>query len=341
MFGVADSPLLVLHPPTLMPREFRVSTDVRNLGIAGVVFFAMQLGFSQAAAPPETRSLVRIALAAFWGFWIVGSIDELVYYARFRLTVDGTRLTIRKRLRAQEIDLSAVTSARWSHMHPQVRFCDGHTCIRLAFESVCPEDRLPLIRLLREAIPQAAQRDWDIFCHRVALSWQRDALGVDAPRPLRDDEILLTRSSWDRLFGLCMAIVAVAAAVAIWLTASWRPLLAILQVTLIWLAIRTSCSQRGQRWHRITKSRDIPFLGFLLAWAIVCGGAVSVVHHFLASDIVPWIGLGISMVVLLVGLSPFEKQRAAELRQRAQGADTEWTRLLAVQGSEPGPEPPV
>jgi hypothetical protein len=311
-----------------MHREFRVSTDVRNLGIAGVVLFAMVLGFTQAAVPPETRPLVRIALAAFWGLWILASIHEVVYYARFRLVVDGSRVRIKRPLGDKEIDLATVASARWSHLRPHVRCCNGRNCIRLGFESFCPEDRLPLIRLLREAVPQTAQRDWDVFCHCVALPWQRAALGIDAPRPLRDNEILLTRRTWDRLFGVCLTVVAMAATLAIRLTGSWRPLLSIISVSLIWLSIRTTCPQRGQRFDRITKSRDVPFLGFLLVWAVIGGAAVSVVHYYLPSDLVYWIGLGFLMLGLLPVGRRFEKQRAAELQQASQGADSEWNRLL-------------
>ena len=313
----------------LMRREFTASTGVRNLAMLSIVFFGTMLVFTQFVIRPDTLLSARIALGAFWCCWLAAAIYELLYFKRFRMVVEGSRLAIEKPCRSYEMDLSRINRARWNHMPPLLKLNEGRNALRLDFRQFPPEDRQPLIELFRREIPENAQHGWDVFCHRVALPLRQVRADEDHDRPLEADEVLTTRRSYDRLFLCMLPAVAFIGGLAAWYSHSWYLLfLSLSSVGLVWLPLRFICPKKGYRTSRITRRQDRPYLVFLLA-ALACGLAGTWLSF--AFDAPPAIklgGTGLWFVAVLARAFREDKRRTAVMEQAAHGANAEWTLLL-------------
>lgn len=314
-----------------MRREFTASNGVRNLAIFSIVFFGAALVLGLAVMPRESRPYS----AAFWGCWMLAAIYELLYFKRFRMVVDGSRLAIAKPFRSYQIDLSQVNRARWQHVPTLLKLREGRNTLRLDFGQFRLEDRLPLIELFRAAIPRNAQHGWDVFCLRVALPLRQVGSEDDQNRPLEADQVLMTRRSYDRLFLCLLPVVAIVGGLAAWYSRSWFLLFwSFFSIGLIWAPLRLMCPKKGYRTSRITRGRDRPYLGFMLGALIVGSAGIWLSFAFDAPPAITWGGFGLWFLAVLARSVREGQRQAADLEQAAQGADAEWTGLLQAGTAE-------
>ncbi|MFO0897335.1 MAG: hypothetical protein U0836_07915 [Pirellulales bacterium] len=273
--------------------------------------------------------------AAFWACWMLAAIYDLLYYQRFRMVVDGSRLAIEKPFRSYEMDLAQVNRARWQHVPTLLKLKEGRNSLRLDLSQFRLEDRLPLIELFREAIPRNAQQGWDVFCRRVALSLRQVGAEDVQDRPLEADEVLVTRRRFDRLFLCMLPAVAVVAGLAAWYSHSWFLFFwSLSSIGLIWAPLRFMFPQKGYRAPRITRRRDRSYFGFLLGALVVGLAGIWLSFAFNAPPAITWGGAGLWILAVLWRAGLEGQRRTAELEQAALGADAEWNRLLAAGTAE-------
>ncbi len=182
-----------------MSEIFRIRKHHRNAAIAGMVLFGGMMIFSLMQIPaslPERRQSALLVIGflelLFTVFFLLAAWT-LRICQRETLIVDGSRITHNGVFRMVSLDLQEVTDVRWLGLKVILR--DPSRKLTIDLDKCEPPERRTLIRLVRRSTPVAAQRDWDRFCHAVALRlWQ-----APSAWRLRPWEVLLTRRHLDRL----------------------------------------------------------------------------------------------------------------------------------------------
>jgi hypothetical protein len=297
------------------PREFRQTKKglyIGGLGIAfGLSIVVATLVSTFWGDPTENNSeriplwvLVPSAIFTLMGIYLV------VAQRRTKVSIEGTRLVGRSPFSTYEFDLTNIESASWQ-LQPlnglvQLRAADQSA--KIPFQDFSKLDRLELIQLIHQNVPEERQHDWARFCHRIALplregwpSW----LVMDAPE---SQCVLVTRRHYDRLLGgLLLICIAIAVVLSLFFgihAAFALPLVAIG----FWLLLRLSIPREGSWSLRAPKESAVLIL--LLPLIAVLPGLLKAanISEQVAVTIIVFFGVALVARIYWVGRR-MEKQR--------------------------------
>jgi len=320
---------------TCYARVFRVRKHYRNVGIVGLLFFSA-VGIASVWAiwglgPPDRRAFaVWFASfpALFWGCFSGLSLWILLAYWRENLELADGQVVTQGVIRRRQLLLNSVTDARWKHMKSgAIRLRTMTERLTIYFDNFEPTERLWLIYVLRSLLPATAQRNWELFCLRIAIPLRdRDAPGNRLPGP---DEVTLSRSRWNCYFIPAILLSAVIGSVAYWKYGQPRVLVAPLMPTLLWLLLRYGTPRQGLVVKRMgTAPGESRFLFFLVWWF-----CLAVVGMLLYQFFKPPIPYAAAIAVtggiiwfggLLLRATQFDRQRQQGELEGARIATQQW-----------------
>ncbi len=261
--------------------------------------------YGQGAAPLDRRPLCYLMFGNFWGFFIGLSAFELLAWHRHKLTIRDDEIVNHGVFCTRRMDLDGVESARW-----QVGRVGGLNLqstsqkMKIDFYSYEPRERLALIHFFRDGLPESVQRNWDLFCYKIAIPLRYDEAGRQ--RPLRPGEAVVTRRRWDWLI-LPWTIVVAAGAFLHWrLLGQPTVLLAPLGIVALWLYLRWSTPRQGFRAERMSQNRkESRTWLFIVAW-LLCGViALGILEPMVANlAIAPWLAIASLFVIFAASSFP-------------------------------------
>lgn len=257
-----------------MDEIFRLRRYYRNLGGGGLVVYSAWAAIAFFVALTDLEIRHRLGAAAVMGgvplvmggmsFWL------LLAYRRAALTIRGEHVVDRGVVWSSEIDLAEVTEARW-----RLRPVGGSILLRspsarvsIGFAGYTNEERDRMIRHLRSVLRPDVQTGWNLFIYKHPFLKPPSSRLEPGP-----DEILMSRSRWDRYLWPALAVAGVTGTMAWRCTGELRFLLGPLPVLLgLWAFLRFSTPAEGMVARKFSTSRDrdlVHFLGFYLLWLLV------------------------------------------------------------------------
>ncbi len=267
-----------------MNATFRLRRLIQVAGIAfTLIFSAITVGFVTwllLLKEPEKEgfdgehsvAIVGGLCVTVLGGMTIFSMYTLAAYYVERLVVAGTTIQIRSVFQKREFVASEVDKLEWkiAPIAGRLVFLASGQKTRLDLHGFHPQDRLQIIRLLRNLIPDDKQEGWPLFCMKIGLplrdgvsskSGARSVMAAESPA----GEVLITRRRYDRLFAVLFPISLIAAAV-VSLAIAWPPdiLLPIVAtasavpilIFAFWLFLRFTIPPEGKRIPKVTGSYD-------------------------------------------------------------------------------------
>lgn len=278
----------------------------------------------------SAATLGGAGIAVFGLMFLLSLYMILAYYVE-RFTVDGSTVFVRSVFQNRQFDRTEIQNVKWKNSSNggNLRFRAFGRTTRLDLHGFAHEDRLQIIRIVREMVPAANQDGWEVFCHHIALPL-RD--GTSAMERVDDsiETVLITRRRYDRLVCLLLPLSIVVAVLLWWWTA--LPQFFVLPPSVIgfWLLLRFSMPKEGSRTQKLTshpvgRAQLVGWIAIALTQLLM----VLLMVAGAAEDLVCTIGL----VFMLVGMIPMfiwllracKQQKAADQRG-AETADEEWQR---------------
>ncbi|HVJ87239.1 MAG TPA: hypothetical protein VM452_16400 [Caulifigura sp.] len=241
-----------------MNETFRLTRATKYLGMTMSAIFltavVLSLGMLFLEDPARhgfhrthSREIVVGLSVALYGTMLLGSIYLWRSFYVERFTIDGTTLWVRSMFQDHRFDVSELTRLHWKirPISGKLRFetCGTHSVLDLGGYSTA--DRLRIIRILSELVPETVQENWPAFCHKIALPLR------DGPRSrLRIDPQLktvkITRQRYDRMAAIAIPLSAVAAVAIGVIWGVWTFLATPVLLVGAWLLLRSSVSPRGE-----------------------------------------------------------------------------------------------
>lgn len=210
--------------------------------------------------------LVPLAVFTLMGIYLV------VAQRRTSISIEGTRLVVRSPFATYEFDLTNVESASWQ-LHPpggSVQLKGVDKSAKIPLQDFSTPDRLELIQLIHQNVPEERQHDWALFCHRIALPLREgwpSRLVMDAPESQR---VLVTRRHYDRLFG-GLLLICIVIAIVFSLFFGRHAAFALPVVTIgFWLLLRFNVPREG-RWGLRVPQELATWILLLPVFAILSG----------------------------------------------------------------------
>jgi hypothetical protein len=249
-----------------MNETFRLQKKIKYQGIACTGFFAAVLmGYSSLffLEDPVRHGFkgehAAVAMGGFgvavFGAMLLMSLYLWTAYYVERFTIKGTTLSIRSMLQNRQFDASELQALEWRSWSPggTILFRVMGSKARLDLHGYSENDRLRIIRILRDLAPSPVQQGWPMFCQKVALPL-RDGKAWTMRREPTAQFYTISRKRYDRMLvvGLPLSV-----ALAIWLC--WRISLwqfAALPVLVIaaWLLLRFNTPAEGRTVTRLTST---------------------------------------------------------------------------------------
>ncbi len=252
---------------------FRLRKGYRNLGIVCLLFFVFT-GVASAwgiwSEVPPNRRVHALYLLIFslsvWGFMAGLSLWVLVAYYRESLTIRDGHVIQQGVIGKKEIDLADITDVHWIVIkRGKITLRTVMEKLKIYLDNFEPTERLWLIRRVRTGLPETIQRDWDLFCYKIAIPL-RDR-GVLANRPPGPDEVTLTRRRWDWYFFPFTVLCAAIGIVYCRQLPQPRILAVPLIAALLWIVLRFNTPRQGFVLKRIgAEPGQTRFLLFCLWW---------------------------------------------------------------------------
>jgi hypothetical protein len=247
---------------------FRLRKRIKHQGMAFVaIFLAIMAALSSVfflkdPAKHGFHGEHSVAVFGVFGLTVLGAmllmsiyIWATYYVARF--TINGTTLSIRSMFKNRQFDVSEVRRLTWrvDPMGGTIRFrlLGSKACLELY--GYAKEDRLAIIRALRDLVPSHVHEGWPQFCNRVALSLRDGEPSVVRSEP-SVQFCTITRSRYDRMFMYALPL-SVALAVLVWFSLGLWDFF-VLSVLLIaaWLVLRFHVLREGSRDVLLTSTLD-------------------------------------------------------------------------------------
>lgn len=193
-----------MNRETTAPREFRVRKSLARLAVACLVLFCLMMvgtAVGMAVDPPPNPAVPVPVLTAifvsFWGVFAAGATWMLLACRRSVLTIDEHGITQQGIRSCRSMEFSEVTELQWRVAPRGVVIRASARRLKIDLTDFVPEEQLWIIRAFRSRIDATRQTGWDPFCRAVANPVRR---GVEqADRPLKPEEVQLTRGRIDRL----------------------------------------------------------------------------------------------------------------------------------------------
>jgi hypothetical protein len=195
----------------------------------------------------HSRAILVGMSVALYGTMLLGSLYTWRSYYVERLTIDGTTLWIQSMFQDHRFDVSELERLKWNSRPAsgRIRFETPSLQASLDLAGYGTADRLRIVRVLVELVPDDLQENWPMFCHKIALPLR------DGPRSrLRTDPSLkfvtITRRRYDRLAAIAIP-VSIVAAVAVGLVWDvWSILVLPPLLAGAWLLLRFHVSPCGE-----------------------------------------------------------------------------------------------
>jgi hypothetical protein len=317
----------------------------RDLAWAGFAFLGLMVGvapFAIAGMPAQNRWLGASLFLAFMGcIFGVGPLLLLLDYRRSRLAIDGDRLAWQGLWRRGLLQLSAVEQLtwRWVKNYRIIVLQAPDQRLKISLDDYERETWLPLIRHLRNSIPEDRQRDWDWFCVKTALPLRgaENALAhqpSDAGEAALAADFTITRRRWDGFFLVTGVILAPVVIAWWWMMNDPRVFTIYPALVPLWLYLRITTPARGIRTKRW--SRDAPERRFL-GWSVLLMMPLSALCKLAQRHPVAWavyltvfIGWAVLTIWFMVRQ---ERRRNARDAAAVESAPLEWD--LGESNSQP------
>jgi hypothetical protein len=269
-----------------------------------------------------------MGVAVFGSMLLISIYIWAAYYVE-QITIAGTMIRIRSMFQRQELDVTELQCLKWrgDSIGGSILFRVLGAKARVDLYGYDKDDRLRIIRALRDMVPPDVQEGWPMFCHKVALPLRDGEPSILRAEPSAE-LVMITRKRYDRALAVALPVsVAIAVALSMWL-GFWHFLVLPFFVIAGWLLLRFSVPVAGYSELPLTSTFRGPtqliglgaaFGSMLLAAALRLAGVESSV------------ACGIGCVVMLVAFPPClyslyrsdkERQRAHE--QSAKSAPSEW-----------------
>ena len=280
-----------------LPRTFHIRKYHRNVSFAGLVFFGLMIVVSlllaSYSARPDRSLVTAICLVGFWSFFVSLSLYALAAYKWTRLRITDDEIALKGLIRSRTVSLSKVQEVIWNYGYRgAIWLRDANGSVRIDLDNFEVDERICMIRFVREQTPAQRQANWDLFCHKVALPFVRylDCDGKPRPEP---GQVLISRRRWDWYFLPLIMLCAVAGTVAAWRLAQPRLLVAPLAPTSIWAVLRVLTPKRGYLSSSISATPGMSaYLLFLLLWLAIAVAGISlfpiIAPHIPAKEV--WAG---------------------------------------------------
>ena len=289
-----------------MNETFRLTRATKYLGMTMSAIFltaiVVSLGMLALEDParhgfhrPHSREIIVGLSVALYGTMLLGSVYTWRSFYVERFTIDGTTLWVRSMFQDHRFDVSELTRLQWRTrpLAGRLRFQTSSTHSVLDLGGYSAADRLRIIRILSELIPEAVQENWPAFCHKIALPLR------DGPRTrLRTDPSLkfvrINRQRYDRIAAIAIPLSAAAAVAIGVIWGVWTFLAAPLLLVGAWLLLRSSVSPRGEL--HVHHSSAIPgnaapiTFGAIVSSLVVMSGLKL---YGVDKDTACWVGLAI------------------------------------------------
>ena len=208
-----------------MNRTFRLR---RSILIQGIGFLLIYLTVTIGGAvvlllikEPQTQGFKDAeSVKIMFGMWVsvfgtmtVLSVYMLIAYCMERLSIKDQRIHVRSVFQNRHFEATEVDRLVWKTTPKggKLTFYVSGQKTAMHFNGFRREDRLPIIRVLRDLIPEGKQDGWPLFCSKIALPL-RDGVqakarqGNEAELPRSAAEILITRRRYDRLAAVVMPL---------------------------------------------------------------------------------------------------------------------------------------
>ena len=159
-------------------------------------------------------------IAVFGGMALISAYMLIAYHVE-RFSIAGTRISIRSVFQQRQFDQSEVDKLTWktNPIDGQLVFHVVNRNARLELHGFRREDRLRMVRLLRQLIPEAKQEGWPLFCLKIALPLRNRCEPQSIlENPCSRDEVFITRWRYDRLFLALLPLTIIGAVAAWWWT---------------------------------------------------------------------------------------------------------------------------
>lgn len=238
-----------------------------------------------------------------------------VYCLRGHVAFDGTMVSIKKVRREIRFNIHDVVRLHWRGGVIIFHLLNRKAHIELSWFS--REDRLAMIRFVREHVPSDKQEGWPLFCHRIALRTFNAVFNASSATPpiaQAPDQVLITRKRYDRALLIALPLSIIAAFAAWWLTG--RPQIFVLLVFPLgfWAMLRWSVPNQGEVVRKmdgeLKKMVTVAMLGILL---LVSLQFIRSIGETIKSAITIVL-TGITFMVMMIEackLDKIEKQRIA------------------------------
>jgi hypothetical protein len=322
-----------------MNETFRLSPTIKYQRIAFVAFFlAVLIAYSSVffledpakhgfKGEHSATVIGGMGIAVFGAMLLVSLYMWAAYYVE-RFAINGTMLSVRSMLQNRQFDVSELQSLKWQNCPGGgIRFRVLGSKARLDLHGYSKDDRLRIIRALRELVPSQIQDGWPMFCHKVSLP-----LRDGKPSIVRSDPnakfYTITRKRYDRMLVLALPL-SVALAIGLWLRLNlWQFAALPFLVIAAWLLLRFNVPAAGRAEMRLTsttqgRAQIIGMGGVVISQLLMFGLALLGVGKAIAC----WTAL----VVLLATIPPMlymlhksDKQRRTADELAAESAPASW-----------------
>ncbi|MBI1247105.1 hypothetical protein GC197_04580 [bacterium] len=326
--------ILDLQEPAEMPETFRVKTSLKYLWPFCAMFFLSQMILCICLAFFDESGKVNLVavlltMVPFWGTMFVLSIYSWVGCYVERLTIDGTRISLRSIWQDHQFDVSQLESLTWTGFADSIFFRCPDQKLRLYWSNYSKEDQLRIIELLRGIVPESVQEGWPMFCHTVALPLRDGTSFRERVHPA-SDFYTVTRQRYDRVAVVVIPMAfLIALTIGVWFN-QWKAFVPPACLVFVWLLVRFGIPKEGRKELRLAKMRPFPIpaallgfggiaIGFLLIGVLPLGGVGKT-----TATAVGMVTMGMGFVAMLYLVYKFEKKQQLANEQAAISAPEQW-----------------
>jgi hypothetical protein len=310
--------------------------------VLSAIFLTVCLGYSSIfflkdPARHGFRGEHSVAIVGGMGLVVFGLMLLLslyiwaAYYVE-KFTIHGTTLSIRSMMQNYEFDLSELQSLTW-------KSCPVGGSIVFRIMGAKPyvemygyshDDRLQIIKTMRDLVPASIQEGWPNFCHRVALPL-RDGQPMLVRSEPSSQIVTVTRGRYDRAAAVVTPL-SIVAAIVLWAWFNlWQFFALPILVLAGWLLLRFNVPPGGRVESRLTSTAQgraqLFCLGTVMSVKLLM---IGLRLGGVEGSTVCWIGcaiLGTALVPILYMLHKVDKQRRIENEQAAKAAPDLWLQL--------------
>lgn len=308
----------------------------RNLALTSLALLLLLVATSPLAIadlPAQKRWLgVLVFFGVFGTIFGVVPLLLLLDYHRSRLAINGDRLAWQGIWRRGFLHFSDVEQLtwRWVKNFRTIVLKSANQRLKISLDEYERETWLPLIRHLRNSIPEDQQRDWDWFCLKTALPLRRTESELtddqpDAATAADKADFTITRGRWDSFF-LAAAVILAPVVVAWWWFMNDARVFGVFPALVpLWLYLRIRTPARGIRTKRL--SQDAPQRRFI-AWSMLLmmpmSALCNLAHRHIATAILYWTLMAGWLAAAYLVLRRAEKRRVADDAEAVKSAALEW-----------------